>query len=166
MLATIGYESADLSDFIATLHLGGVEVLVDIRDRAQSRRKGFSKTALSEELASAGIKYVHYRGLGDPPEGREAARSGDYDRFRIVFGEVMKSAAAREALSELQELASETKICLMCYERDVNTCHRKIVAEHLQKQMNCKTMHLGVRRGAAREIAERRVFNSHQSAAA
>lgn len=166
MLATIGYESANLSDFIATLHLGGVDILVDIRDRAQSRRKGFSKTALSEELASAGIGYVHYRELGDPPAGRDAARRGDFDRFRRIFGEVMETEKAREALAQLQQLALENRICLMCYERDETTCHRKIVADHLQTEMKCKTKHLGVRKGAAGEVAKGQLHNPHQSAAA
>lgn len=165
MLSTIGYESADLSDFIATLKLGGVEVLVDIRDRAQSRRRGFSKTALSDTLANSGIEYRHYRDLGDPKEGREAARAGQYERFKMIFSEVMKSNTAQDALRELSSIARSRMICLMCYERDQKVCHRKMVAEHLEKMLDCRTNHLGVRKGVARESADGRMRHINQSAA-
>jgi uncharacterized protein (DUF488 family) len=166
MIATIGYEKADLGDFISTLHLAGVEILVDIRDRAQSRRKGFSKSALSEALASAGIDYIHLKELGDPKEGREAARAGDFKKFRQIFANVLKSEKATAALNTVAELASETSICLMCYERDEKTCHRKIVSDHLDKRLNSKTRHLGVKQGAGKRPVIRRVHDTHQSAAA
>lgn len=150
MLSTIGYERADLDDFVATLRASEVDVLVDIRDRAQSRRPGFSKTALASALSDAGIDYLHLRELGDPKEGREAARRGDFAAFRKVFGRVMKSAAAVEALATIEDLAKTQKVCLMCFERDQKTCHRKIVSDHLENSLNCKTLHMGVKKGAGK----------------
>ena len=50
VLLTIGYESADLADFLDTLRAAGVTLLVDTRERAQSRRPGYSKTALAAAL--------------------------------------------------------------------------------------------------------------------
>lgn len=166
MIFTIGYEQASLADFIATLRLSGVETLVDIRERAQSRRKGFSKSALSEALSEAGIRYVHMRELGDPKEGRDAARRGDYSEFRKVFAKVMASKKAKEALAEIENLLSDSSICLMCYERNEKTCHRKIVSDSLEKKVGRKTVHLGVKDGAGRRPAVRRVHDTHQGAAA
>lgn len=166
MVATIGYERATLADFIATLQLSKIDVLVDIRDRAQSRRRGFSKTALSDALKEAGIAYLHLRELGDPKEGREAARSGDFDRFRAIFSGVMATPEAREAIARLEDLASKTQICLMCYERDQSTCHRKIVADRLEAGLGTKAKHLGVREGAGKEATNRRMSNSHKGTTA
>lgn len=166
MISTIGYERASLEDFVATLTLSGVEVLVDIRDRAQSRRKGFSKTALSDALADAGIDYLHLRELGDPKEGREAARSGDFHRFRKVFAQVMASEAGQSALQRIEELSENTSICLMCYERDEKTCHRKIVSDSLEGKTGHKTRHLGVRDGSGQRTTVRRVHDTYQGAAA
>lgn len=166
MVATIGYEKANLADFIATLKIGNVEMLVDVRDRAQSRRPGFSKAALSEALRHAGIGYIHLRELGDPKEGREAARRGDFDKFRAIFAEVMASEEAKEAFAKLQELASKSEICLMCYERDQATCHRKIVSDRLEESMGLKARHLGVREGAGKRTAIRRMRDTHQGATA
>lgn len=166
MVATIGYERASLADFIATLKLAKIDVLVDVRDRAQSRRPGFSKSALCDALRSEGIRYLHMRELGDPKAGREAARRGDFVTFRKIFGEVMRSVKAREAIKKLEELASTDTICLMCFERDQATCHRTIVADCLEKTLNLKTQHLGVKEGVGSRSAVRRMHDTHQGAAA
>lgn len=167
MLSTIGYERADLEDFVDTLQTAGIEVLVDIRDRAQSRRKGFSKTALSTRLADAGIRYVHYRELGDPKEGREAARAGRLKEFERIFNRVMKTKSAQNALSELEALLSDNlKICLLCYERSHSICHRKMVAEELQERTGFSPRHLGVQPGESVRKEAGRVLHNHQSAAA
>ncbi len=145
MLNTIGYEGADLEDFIQTLIEANVDTLVDIRERAQSRRKGFSKTALSERLAENGISYIHMRELGDPKEGRDAARGGNWEKFRKVFQAVLKTDEAQSAISTITNLSKSQNICLLCYERDEKTCHRKIVSEIIEKKLKRKTRHLGVR---------------------
>jgi len=144
MISTIGYEGASPEDFLATLQRSGVEVLVDIRERAQSRRKGFSKSALSEAVREVGIDYIHLRALGDPKEGREAARAGKYDQFASIFGAVMNSEEAREALAEIEKITESKLVCLMCYERDPKVCHRKIVSDHLKNALGCSIKHLGV----------------------
>jgi uncharacterized protein (DUF488 family) len=166
MVATIGYERASLSDFLATLQLAKVEVLVDIRDRAQSRRPGFSKSTLSAALNEVGIEYIHLKELGDPKEGREAARRGDYDHFRTVFGRVLETAEAKQAIVRLEVLARVSRICLMCFERNQADCHRKIVADKLEANLKLKVQHLGVRDGAGKRPAIRRVHDLDQGAAA
>lgn len=166
MLATIGYERAELGDFIATLSASNVDILVDIRDRAQSRRPGFSKSALADALGKAGIEYIHLRALGDPKEGREAARRGDFQRFRAIFHEVLRSDAAQTALSQLEKLADKNRICLMCFERDQLQCHRKIVSDHLERVLSKKARHLGVSKGVGRQADERRMRHSHKGATA
>jgi uncharacterized protein (DUF488 family) len=166
MLATIGYERAALEDFVATLQLGNVDTLVDVRERAQSRRPGFSKKSLETALRQAGIEYLHLPQLGDPKEGRDAARAGDIGRFRAIYQEVISTVVAKEALNRLEKLASEKTICLMCFERDQRECHRKIVAENLEKRLQIKASHWGVRAGVAHAGRGRRVLHSNQGAAA
>lgn len=166
MLFTIGYERSSLSDFVATLQLAGVHVLADIRDRAQSRRPGFSKSALTEALCKANINYIHLKELGDPKEGREAARRGDFGEFRRVFSGVMESDQAKSAVLQIAELLKESNVCLMCYERDEKTCHRKIVSDDLKKRTGKPVTHLGVADGASIRTIVRRVHDTHQGATA
>lgn len=146
MLNTIGYEGATPADFVETLKLAQIGTVIDIRDRAQSRRAGFSKTALSQILAEAGIGYVHYKELGDPKEGREAARANDIPRFRRIFSEVLETDEAKSALRKVIETAEDEVICLLCYERDETHCHRKLVTDRIEAMTGKKARHLGVRK--------------------
>ena len=166
MLATIGYERAELRDFIATLESCGVDLLVDIRDRAQSRRLGFSKNTLAAALSEAGIDYLHLKELGDPKEGRDAARGGDYAAFRRIYQGVMESESAKDALSRIENLALSKTVCLMCYERDQMHCHRKIVSEYLEASLSVKVWHLGVNRLPKKCSTDGRVRHLDQSTAA
>ena len=49
-LATVGYESDTQPAMIDKLKKAGVEVVIDVRAVAASRRAGFSKTVLGESL--------------------------------------------------------------------------------------------------------------------
>ena len=143
---TIGYEGATLGDFIATLVQAGVRRIVDVREIAQSRRPGFSKTALRNALAEADIDYHHVRQLGDPKHGREAARAGDMNLFREIFTAHLDLSASREAIVEAISLAQERPSSLLCYERDPKDCHRTIVAEKMAANDTFQIINLGVRR--------------------
>lgn len=145
-LFTIGYENATLVDFIATLHAARVTLLLDVREFPLSRKKGFSKRALSEAVQAAGIAYRHERDLGSPKTLRQQLHSdGDYAQFFSSFSKYLKLQAPL-----LAELAAdlEGKVALMCFERDPATCHRSIVAKQLESLVDLKTKHLGVVHGA------------------
>ena len=130
-IATIGYEGATIDRFVATLRHASIDVLIDVRDLPLSRKKGFSKNQLAETLAASGIEYVHLRGLGDPKDGRNAARAGNYGLFQTIFGRHMKTEAALRDIGVAAELASTRRACLMCFECNHAKCHRSIVADRL-----------------------------------
>jgi len=133
ILFTIGYEKLDQKQFIAYLSNHGVEVVADIRKLPASRKKGFSKTVLRETLSSKGIDYVNYRDLGAPKELRdELYKSGNYDRFfRKYENNILdKTDHLAEILSFIN---CGRKVALLCFERNPQKCHRKIVAAELRK---------------------------------
>ena len=146
-LYTIGYEKARLADFIATLKDAGVENLIDVRDRPISRRPGFSKRQLAAGLEEAGIRYVGLTALGTPPEGREAGRRRDWDRFWHIVGERLASAEAELAFDTAARTAGAGPSCLLCYEADWRCCHRRRVAEVLADRHGFMVKHLAVRDG-------------------
>lgn len=166
MISTIGYEGARPDDFVGTLQLVDIRMVIDIRDRAQSRRPGFSKSALRESLEEAGISYLHLKELGDPKEGRDAARSGDFDRFRRIYASVLETTEATEALDQIAALSQQMSVCLLCYERDHRECHRKIVADHLESVVGFKVRHLGVKTNVAVREFHGRVRDAREGAAA
>ncbi len=131
MLFTIGYEGAPLDALIDTLRGAGVQTLVDVRERAQSRRRGYSKTALAEALAGAGIRYLHLRALGTPPTLRKPYKL-DHDFAALTRGYAAHLATQGEVLEELGALAARECTCLLCYEAEAHTCHRSLITERLQ----------------------------------
>jgi uncharacterized protein (DUF488 family) len=141
-LATIGYESQTQDQVIARLKDAGVEILIDVRAVAASRRAGFSKTLLAASLGAAGIEYVHLRQLGTPKPGREAARKGRIAEMRAIFEDHLAEPAAQLELARAREIAKERKAALLCYEADAAGCHRAIVAERLCEELGCRIENL------------------------
>jgi uncharacterized protein (DUF488 family) len=143
-ILTVGYEKREITEYVLQLTNANIEVLVDVRDRPLSRKKGFSKRSLSQAVEAAGIKYVHVQALGDPKPGRDAARAGHYGLFHQIFSKHMQTHEAQNALAELAKDTSGLKICLTCFERDHTCCHRSIVAERLAQLTGRKIRHLEV----------------------
>lgn len=142
-VATIGYQAATVRSFLDALREGGVELLVDVRAVASSRRPGFAKSRLAANLAGAGIGYVHLRGLGTPAEGRAAARAGQHARMRDVFAAHLATPAAQQELQALAELVrGDRRVCLLCFEADPAHCHRSLVAAALGALVPIRVVHL------------------------
>lgn len=142
-IATIGYESATVRSFLQALTDDGVELLVDVRAVASSRRPGFAKTRLAANLREAGIDYLHLRGLGTPAEGRAAARAGDYGELRRIFLDHLATPGAQAEMETLVELVrSGRRICLLCFEADPAHCHRSMVAAELASRLPMRVDHL------------------------
>ena len=142
-LFTIGYEQAKSDAVLGELKAAKVELLVDVRAVAASRRPGFSKRQLAADLDEGGIGYLHLRGLGTPKEGRLAARSGDLKLLWRIYEKHLKTPQAKEELDELTALVkSGRRVCLLCYERDVNHCHRRRVAELIQEHTGVEVENL------------------------
>jgi uncharacterized protein (DUF488 family) len=129
-LFTLGYEGLELPEFIEILRQNGVQVVADLRAVPHSRKKGYSKKALSEELARHGIEYVLIQELGTPKPLRDQVRaSEDYDSFFIAYTSYLDTQPG--ALKKLLDIARNHVACLLCFERDINHCHRKAVSERL-----------------------------------
>jgi uncharacterized protein (DUF488 family) len=138
-LFTIGYEKALPAAVLGELKRAKVDLLVDTRAVAASRRPGFSKRQLAAALDEAGIAYIHLQKLGTPAQGRQAARAGDFEALWRIYDKHIKTPEAQDALSELLALIKSGKrVCLLCYERDPNECHRSRIAALVKKRTRVK----------------------------
>ena len=150
-LYTLGYESSTIDDFVATLKAMGIKRIIDVREYPLSRKKGFSKNILHGILEANNIEYTHLKGLGDPKEGRDAARGGDNKKFLRIFTAHMKTESAQSDLDLAIELAQEATSCLLCYERMPEDCHRTIVANAIVAKTKQTVKPIGVRVGIAKQ---------------
>ena len=126
-LYTIGYEGLSQDTLLQRLVSCDIQTLLDIRERAQSRKPGLSKTALGLAAARYGMAYAHLRALGTPRDIRYR-RKIDHDEavFRADFSAYLTTQDA--AMDALIARAGRERCCLLCYEADVEECHRLLVA--------------------------------------
>jgi uncharacterized protein (DUF488 family) len=130
-LFTIGYAHGTQGALLAALSAARVEVLADVRALASSRRPGFAKSSLRAAVEEAGIAYRHFKHLGTPKEGRDAARRGDYGALRRVYTGQLEHPEALAQMAELRALALDRRICLLCYCEERAKCHRGLLIEAL-----------------------------------
>lgn len=133
-----GYEGRTIDEYISDLLAWNVQTLVDVRLNAISRKKGFSKRALSEALSNAGITYLHRPSLGNPKDNRDgfwnpgsAAAEVAHKNFRAA----LEGEEAQAAIQEIAHLASTEQIVLLCFESDERCCHRALVREAVNDEL-------------------------------
>jgi uncharacterized protein (DUF488 family) len=130
-LYTIGYERLLPPELLNELQMAGIERLIDVRYRPQSRRPGMSKTRLGEMLGDHGIAYEHRRPLGTPPDIRWLFKAGRIAQAREAFAQHVEEHSSENLDALAAELATAPRTVLMCLEADPATCHRRVVAERL-----------------------------------
>jgi uncharacterized protein (DUF488 family) len=131
---TIGYERLLPAELVAEFEAAGVERLIDVRYRPQSRRPGMSKTRLGELLGDHGIAYEHRKALGTPPDIRWFYKHDRTAEGAPRFREHVEATAARELDDLAAELDHGPRTALMCLEADPGVCHRRMLTEALQRR--------------------------------
>jgi uncharacterized protein (DUF488 family) len=140
---TLGYQKRSLEEFIDILRESKIDVLVDVRETAWSHKPGFSKSAFAAGLRAAGIEYVHARFAGNPKKLRATAPSHQacLDRYAAYID---RSANIVEQFDSLvREFVVEgRRVCLTCFERHADDCHRSILADRWRKLGRRRVEHL------------------------
>lgn len=140
-LFTVGYQGRTVEELIDVLKRADVELVLDVRAVAWSRRGAFSRVPLSRELESAGIAYRHERMFGARRDPRTAfATTGDWEAYTRAYREVLRS---QENLLEVTRAELEgRRVCLLCLEVDPRQCHRSLLANALCEGSGAKPTHL------------------------
>lgn len=134
----VGYEGMTSDAFIQGLVDWRVSTLVDVRLHPLSRKKGFSKRSLTENLLTAGIGYVHLPALGNPKDNREGfARPGtvEADVAHARYRELLDSTMAQEAIERVASLARNERVAVLCFEASERGCHRQFVLEEVKSRL-------------------------------
>jgi uncharacterized protein (DUF488 family) len=147
-IATIGIYGFTAETFVEKLTGGGVELLLDLRQRRGVRGPDYSwanSARLQRALAAADIGYRHVKGLAPTTElrqlqYREDDRQGMGKRNRIALAPEYAERYTREILEPFDldalvaELPEDSATALLCVERDPQACHRSLVAGRLHAQ--------------------------------
>ena len=131
---TVGHSTRSADEFGQMLLAHGIQVLVDVRSFPGSRRyPQFNRPALSESLASIGIKYRHEPRLG----GRRTPRADSHNTawrnssFR-AYADHMETEDFRKGVEDLLELAASARVAVMCAEALWWRCHRSLISDYLK----------------------------------
>jgi uncharacterized protein (DUF488 family) len=63
-----------------------------------------------------------------------------------IFREHMRSDRAQAELVQAKQLTRKRRACLLCFEQDPMTCHRRFVAEMISAETAQPIIHLHARR--------------------
>ena len=142
-LFTIGFAKTTAEQFFKLLRGAGVKRIIDVRLNNTSQLSGFSK---KEDLRFflrevGGIDYIHVPELAPTQEILDAFKKhrGSWSVYEQEFNALLSKRGIENVIS--RDTASLG--CLLCSEKKPHHCHRRLVAEYLQKHWrNVATKHL------------------------
>lgn len=141
-LYTIGYEGFSIESFINKLIKNKIHVLCDVRKNPISRKFGFSKKRMATILTKIDIQYLHIPELGI--HGQNRKRLFSLLDYKKLFEKYSKDLPNQH--NSLQKIASlilsGKNTALMCYECDVEYCHRQHIANYLSERHKMQIIHL------------------------
>lgn len=148
-IATIGVYGFDRESFLATLAEGGVNLVLDVRQRRGVRGSEYAwanARRLQDSLSEAEVAYSHLKELAPTTELRQAqyradARRGEGKRSRTVLspeyaGGYTEEILDRVDLAPIVEWIGGSSAALLCVERDPEACHRSLIAARLRRDWN------------------------------
>lgn len=130
---TIGFTKKDAAQFFELLRRSGAKRVVDVRLNNVSQLAGFAKkNDLSFFLKEiCGMDYVHLPELAPTQDILDdyKKRKGDWPTYERRFLDLMSHRRIEERVPK--EILAEG--CLLCSEAQPHHCHRRLVAEYLNR---------------------------------
>ncbi len=155
-LFTIGHSTHEIAVFLGFLTTHRIENLVDVRSFPGSRRHPhFNKEALADSIRSAGLAYHHMVSLGGRRKKQEVANPDSHWRNQAFanYADYTRTQEFRTALGELEAMARQSRVAIMCAESLWWKCHRRLIADEAAKD-GFQIVHImGGKLAAAREAA-------------
>lgn len=133
-LYTIGFTKKSAERFFSLLKKAGIKKLVDIRVNNSSQLAGFAKGKDLEFFVKelCGATYSHIVDLAPTKELLKDYQEKvvDWNGYVSVFNKLLNTRHA----SKRFPVESFDNACFLCTEETPENCHRRLVAEYLQKE--------------------------------
>jgi len=142
-LFTIGFTKKSAEEFFTILQNTGVSRIVDVRLNNTSQIAGFAKARDLKYFlhAIAKIDYVHLPDFAPTQEILDNFKKnkGSWAEYERRFVDLMVERRVAETAAKLLR----DRDCLLCSEHIPEHCHRRLVAEQIQKHSdNVEVIHL------------------------
>ena len=143
-LYTIGFTKKSASEFFGLLDEAGAKRLIDVRLNNVSQLAGFAKRDDLDYFLNriCGIEYMHLPELAPSKEMLDSYRKDhrNWETYEREFLALMRQRRIEE--KDLRRLVADA--CLLCSEDKPDRCHRRLVAEYLQRDWgDLDIVHLG-----------------------
>lgn len=136
---TIGFTKKDAETFFTLLKKNHVQCVLDIRLNSNSQLAGFTKRDdlmyfLREIL---NIEYRNDPRFAPTKELRLTYRTNgrDWTSYEREFNALLMQRKIMEVIQE-EYIDILNGLCLLCSEEDASKCHRRLVAEFMQKHVS------------------------------
>jgi len=133
IIFTLGHSTRELEEFLEILEAHGIQLLADVRTVPRSRRvPQFNRDALEKVLPEHGLAYRHLALLGGLRKTRkDSPNQGWHNASFRGFADYMQEPKFWEGISELEKLAGDHRVAIMCAEAVPWRCHRSLIADAL-----------------------------------
>lgn len=133
-LFTIGYQGISLEKYLNRLIKNNIKVLVDVRYNPVSMKYGFSKSQLHYYCENLDIRYVHFPEVGIASAQRRTLNTQeDYDKLFASYKQDNLTKTVSTQMQIFNLLKQYERIALTCFEANICQCHRKYLAEAIEK---------------------------------
>jgi uncharacterized protein (DUF488 family) len=132
---TIGFSKKSAEEFFGILRRNGIRRLIDVRLHNVSQLAGFTKREdlayFLRELCSA--EYLHEPLLAPTEDMLDAYKKqkGAWEDYERSFCRLL---VQRKIEEQIDRVLFAVPAVLLCSEPTAEHCHRRLVAEHLQKK--------------------------------
>lgn len=141
---TIGFTKKSAAEFFELLRQSGAKRLIDVRLNNVSQLSGFAK---KDDLAYflhqiCRMKYLHLPDMAPTREMLDAYRKDhrDWETYERDFLALM----SQRRIEKAKPKRTIANACLLCSEDQPHHCHRRLVAEYLQRSWgDLEIVHLG-----------------------
>ncbi|MDR1675109.1 MAG: DUF488 domain-containing protein [Tannerella sp.] len=135
-LYTIGFTEKSAETFFKLLQRAGVKKILDIRINNVSQLAGFAKGKDLEYFAKeiVGADYEHNTELAPTKELLRSYRDKivNWEQYEKEYIHILN----RRNVVQKIDFDKLNGVCLLCSEHKPDMCHRRLLAEYLQKSRN------------------------------
>jgi uncharacterized protein (DUF488 family) len=139
---TIGFTQKSARQFFDILKANGIKRLVDVRLSNSGQLAGFTKATdlayFLHEICDA--EYVHEPRLAPTKGLLSDYRNGKrtWAEYEVIFNGLM---AERQIAATISPSLFDVPAVMLCSEATADQCHRRLVAEYLQRHWDDVTIH-------------------------
>ncbi len=142
---TIGFTQKSAREFFNKVKINKIELLLDIRLNNISQLAGFAKGKDLEYFLNeiCNCKYIHDISFSPTKDLLDSYRDKktSWLEYETIFKEIMQERNLKEKFK--RNYQNYNNICLLCTEPTPEQCHRRLVAEYLQQNIeNIEIIHI------------------------